>query len=151
LRVLLITAERLSPMELDRPLWGSHREEDGKGTLLDLVPDQSGADPTGSAAAALELAECPEVADFPDADALLASCARDGQDEQRAMLPQLLRALKPIERRLLWHLYLRENPLTPRQLQKVMGLAPQRQQELEQQALCKLRQAAKAAGMGIPL
>ena len=148
LRFLLIAAERFCPIELDRPLWNSCQEE-GKGTLLDLVPDPRGADPTLSAAAALELIDCPELADFPDASALLASCAGDGHDPQRALLPQLLRVLSPVERRLLWHRYLREHPLTVRQLQKVMGLSPARQEEIEQQALGKLREAARAAGMAI--
>jgi hypothetical protein len=54
-----------------------------------------------------------------------------------------------VERRLLWHRYLREHPLTARQLERVMGLNPTQQQELERSALQKLREAARAAGMGI--
>jgi len=49
------------------------------------------------AALALEAGDCPELTDFPDAPALLASCARDGQDEQCSMLPLLLRSLRPVE------------------------------------------------------
>jgi RNA polymerase sigma factor (sigma-70 family) len=150
LRELLITAQRLWPRELDRPLWDGHEDEGGQ-TLLDVVPDPRGADPTLAAALALEAGDCPELADFPDAPALLASCARDGQDEQRSMLPVLMRSLRPVERRLLWHLYLREHPLTARQLERVMGLSPTQQQALERTALQKLREAARASGMRIAL
>ncbi len=148
LRELLITAERLWPRELDRPLW-EHQDDNRGTTLLDVVPDPRGADPTLAAALALEVIEAPELSDFPDAPALLATCARDGQDEQRSMLPVLMRSLRPVERRLLWHRYLREHPLTARQLERVMGLNPTQQQELERSALQKLREAARAAGMGI--
>jgi DNA-directed RNA polymerase sigma subunit (sigma70/sigma32) len=65
------------------------------------------------------------------------------------MLPVLMRSLRPLERRLLWHRYLREHPLTARQLERVMGLNPTQQQEMERSALQKLREAARAAGMGI--
>jgi len=148
LRELLITAQRLWPRELDRPLWDGH-EDDGGQTLLDVVPDPRSTDPTLAAALALEASDCPELTDFPDAPALLATCARDGQDEQRSMLPVLMRSLRPVERRLLWHLYLREHPLTARQLERVMGLSASQQQALERTALQKLRAAARAAGMGI--
>jgi DNA-directed RNA polymerase sigma subunit (sigma70/sigma32) len=148
LRELLITAERLWPRELDRPLW-EHQDDNRGTTLLDVVPDPRGADPTLAAALALEVIEAPELSDFPDAPALLATCARDGQDEQRSMLPVLMRSLRPLERRLLWHRYLREHPLTARQLERVMGLSPTQQQELERSTLQKLREAARAAGMGI--
>ena len=67
------------------------------------------------------------------------------------MLPLLLRTLAPVERRLLWHLYLREHPLRPAQIQRVMGLRPEQQAELERRALRKLREAARAAGMRIGL
>jgi hypothetical protein len=150
LRELWITAQRLWPRELDRPLW-NHQEDDGAETLLDVVPDPRGADPTLAAALALEAGDYPELADFPDAPALLATCARDGQDEQRSMLPVLMRSLRPVERRLLWHRYLREHPLTVRQLERVMGLSPSQQQSLERVALQKLRAAARAAGMRIGL
>jgi RNA polymerase primary sigma factor len=150
LRELLITAQQLWPKELDRPLWDGH-EDDAAETLLDVVPDPRGSDPTFCAAAALEAVECQELADFPDASAQLASCASDGKDEQRSMLPVLLRSLQPVERRLLWHLYLREHPLRPAQVQRVMGLRPEQQAEVEQRALRKLRAAARAAGMRIGL
>jgi DNA-directed RNA polymerase sigma subunit (sigma70/sigma32) len=67
------------------------------------------------------------------------------------MLPVLMRSLRPVERRLLWHRYLREHPLTVRQLERVMGLSPSQQQSLERVALQKLRAAARAAGMRIGL
>lgn len=150
LRQVLITAQQLRPKELDRPIRIGQTDERAE-TLLELVPDPRGADPTLSQAVALEALECSGTADFPDAEALLSSCARDGHDEQRSMLPLLLRALEPLERRLLWHLYLREHPLRPAQIQRVMGLRPEQQAELERRALRKLREAARAAGMRIGL
>jgi RNA polymerase primary sigma factor len=146
---LLLLWWQSAVLELDRPL--SATEGEGGESLLDVVPDPRGADPTFCAAAALEAVECQELADFPDASAQLASCACDGQDEQRSMLPVLLRNLQPVERRLLWHLYLREHPLRPAQVQRVMGLRPEQQAEVEQRALRKLRAAARAAGMRIGL
>ena len=50
------------------------------------------------------------------------------------------------QRRLLWHRYLREHPLNPRQIEKVMGLSPSQQQRLEEEALALLRQAGKEYG-----
>ena len=144
---LLLLWWQSATLELDRPLASSEGEHSE--TLLDVVPDSRGADPTFCAAHALEVNDYPDLSDFPDAPALLATCARDGQDEQRSMLPVLMRSLRPVERRLLWHRYLREHPLTARQLERVMGLSPTQQQELERTALQKLREAARAAGMGI--
>ena len=150
LRLLLFLWQQSNTLELDRPLAG--QPDDGElATLLETVADERGADPTLSEAVALEALECSGTADFPDAEALLSSCARDGHDEQRAMLPLLLRTLAPVERRLLWHLYLREHPLRPAQIQRVMGLRPEQQAELERRALRKLREAARAAGMRIGL
>ena len=150
LQRLLLQWQLSCPLELDRPVANSWEEHEPIYPLENLA-DPRGTDPTLAAAAALELAELPEVADFPDAAALLASCAGDGQDEQRALLPQLLRVLSPTERRLLWHRYLREHPLTVRQLQRVMGLSAEQQEAMERRTLRKLRKAAKAAGMDIPL
>jgi len=81
--------------------------------------------------------------DFPDGAATCYSCATDGEDEQRALLPQLLALLNPQERRLLWHRYLRENPLTARQVQALMGLSKGEQEALEHGAIERLRAAAK--------
>ena len=147
IQLLLLQWWQSATLELDRPL--ATPEGEPSETLLDVVPDPRGADPTLAAALALEAGDCPELTDFPDAPALLATCARDGQDEQRAMLPVLMRSLRPVERRLVWHLYLREHPLTARELERVMGLSPSQQQTLERTALQKLRAAARAAGMRI--
>jgi RNA polymerase sigma factor (sigma-70 family) len=103
LRALLLAAQQLLPEELDRPVRGTSEaasEAGREATLLDRVPGREGADPTLSAATALEVADCAELTDFPNAEAQLADCAGDGHDEQRSMLPQLLRTLDPQERRL---------------------------------------------------
>jgi hypothetical protein len=50
------------------------------------------------------------------------------------------------QRRLLWHRYLREHPLNPRQIEKVMGLPAAEQARLEQEALAVLRQAKREYG-----
>ena len=70
----------------------------------------------------------------------------DGTDPEHSLLPLLLQRLSPLQRRLLWHRYLREHPLNPRQIQKVMGLDPEQQQRLEEEALARLRQAAREQG-----
>lgn len=67
----------------------------------------------------------------------------DGTDPERSLLPLLLQRLNAEQRRLLWHRYLRELSLNPRQIQKVMGLEPEEQQRLEDEALKLLRQAAR--------
>ena len=139
--------------ELDRPvalLEGSGATGGSGGTLLEQVADQRSSDPTGCAAAGLEAATWQEAADFPDAAALLHSCASDGEDEQRALLPVLLQQLNPQERLLLWHRYLREQPLNRRQLQRVMGLTAAAQEALETRALQTLRDGARAAGWSVP-
>jgi RNA polymerase sigma factor (sigma-70 family) len=70
----------------------------------------------------------------------------DGTGAEHSLLPLLLQRLNPEQRRLLWHRYLREHPLNPRQIQKVMGLDPEQQQRLEEEALALLRKAAKEYG-----
>jgi hypothetical protein len=70
----------------------------------------------------------------------------DGADTEHSLLPLLLQRLSAEQRRLLWHRYLREHPLNPRLIQKVMGLDPEQQQRLEEEALALLRQAAKEYG-----
>ena len=87
-----------------------------------------------------------ETADVPDGMATYLSCATDPDDEQRAMLPLLLESLDPIARRYLWHRYLREHPLTPRQIRKVMGLSLEEQQAMEKAAIERLREAAGRVG-----
>jgi hypothetical protein len=57
-----------------------------------------------------------ECTDLPDGEALYESYLGDGQDLQRRQLPALLERLDPTARRLIWHRYLREHPLTPRQM-----------------------------------
>jgi len=70
----------------------------------------------------------------------------DGTDPERSLLPLLLQRLNTEQRRLLWHRYLREHPLNPRLIEKVMGLDPEQQQRLEDEALKLLRQAAREHG-----
>ena len=67
----------------------------------------------------------------------------DGADAEHSLLPLLLQRLNAEQRRLLWHRYLREHPLNPRQIEKVMGLPPSEQQRLEEEALELLRQGAR--------
>ena len=68
------------------------------------------------------------------------------EDEQRALLPQLLESLDPQARRYLQHRYLRERPLKPRQLQRLLGLTVQQQQAIEQRAIKQLRARARSLG-----
>jgi len=67
----------------------------------------------------------------------------DGADTERSLLPLLLQRVNAEQRRLLWHRYLREHPLNPRQIEKVMGLPVAEQQRLEKEALVLLRQAKR--------
>jgi RNA polymerase sigma factor (sigma-70 family) len=67
----------------------------------------------------------------------------DGNDPEHSLLPLLLQRLNPEQRRLLWHRYLREHPLNPRQIEKVMGLTVSEQQVIEKEALALLRQAKR--------
>lgn len=151
LRNLLLRWEQTLCLELDRPLAAEAQEADGGGlTLLDQLADASGLDPS-AAAAAREAADWRQEGDFPDAAALLASCAADGEDEQRSLLPLLLRALNREERRLLWHRYLREHPLNAAQIEAVMGISRRRQALMEARALDKLRDAARAEGLAVPV
>ena len=70
----------------------------------------------------------------------------DGNDPEHSLLSLLLQCLNAEHRRLLWHRYLRERPLNPRQIEKVMGLDLEQQQRLEEEALALLRQAAREYG-----
>jgi RNA polymerase primary sigma factor len=70
----------------------------------------------------------------------------DGTDPEHSLLPLLLQRLSAGQHKLLWHRYLREHPLNPRQIQKVMGLDPEQQQRLEEEALALLRKAARVSG-----
>jgi RNA polymerase sigma factor (sigma-70 family) len=124
-------------VELDRPS-GSDGEAEGQ-PLLDRIADPRSAD--------VARYDCViRQADFPDAAAVYASCAADGSDPQRSLLPLLLQRLQPTQRRLLWHRYLRESPLSQRQIKKLMGLSPEQQEQLEQQALEALRAGARELG-----
>jgi RNA polymerase sigma factor (sigma-70 family) len=137
LQELLDLWRRTGTSELDRP--GPGQGQEAGPTLLEQIPGR----------------RCPDIgaydrsvsqADFPDGIATFFTCAADASDEQRALLPLLLTVLDPTERRLLWHLYLREHPLSPRQIQRVMGLDRETQQRLERGAIEKLREAARGAG-----
>lgn len=132
LEALLEQWRRTAPMELDRPA----REAGHATTLLALVPDPAPVD-------AAVFDTFLEGADFPDGAATYATCAADGGDPQRSLLPLLLEGLDSISRRLLWHRYLREHPLTPKQIRKVMGLPLAEQERLEAEALERLRALAR--------
>jgi RNA polymerase sigma factor (sigma-70 family) len=133
---LLVLWRQTAPMELDRPTRG---EEEGKRPLAVQLPDPAVVD--GSVHDPLV-----ERADFPDGPATYASCAADGADPQRSLLPVLLERLDAVSRRLLWHRYLREHPLTAKQIKKVMGLGVEEQERLEAEALAVLRSAAQEFG-----
>ena len=142
LQELLELWHRTGTGELDRPCRGTagaNGPADGL-TPLERIPGRHSPD-IGAFDRAVS------KADFPDGVATCFTCAADGSDEQRALLPQLLAVLSTQERRLLWHLYLREHPLSPRQIQRVMGLDRTTQEQMERQAVSKLRQAARSAGM----
>ena len=91
-------------------------------------------------------------ADFPDGPATFATyatcatCAIDGNDPQRSLLPLLLQRLSPLQRRLLWHRYLREHPLNPPRIERVLGLPAAEQARLEEEALRVLRRVAQEYG-----
>jgi hypothetical protein len=70
----------------------------------------------------------------------------DGIDPERSLLPLLLQRLHQEQRRLLWHRYLREHPLNPRQIERVLGLPAAEQVWLEDEALALLRHAARVSG-----
>ncbi len=135
LEQLLLIWRCTATMELDRPSGG-----DGDGQpLLERIADPAAIDPA-------LWDPLIRQADFPDGAATYASCAADASDPQRSLLPLLLERLSPMQRRLLWHRYLREHPLNPRQIEKVMGLPSAEQGRLERQALESLRQGAREHG-----
>ena len=68
----------------------------------------------------------------------------DAADLHQSLLPELMAVLDEQEQRVIRHAYLRRPPLTPFQLRKAMGGLPQEEiEQLEQQALEKLRAAAQ--------
>ena len=131
LQELLVIWWRTATAELDRPCGLSSEGEPQP--LLNRIADPSLQEPC-------PMEEWIQAADFPDAPATLAQCAADGSDPQRSLLPQLLQRLNAEQRRLLWHRYLREHPLSPRQIKKVMGLSLAEQEQLEREALEVLRE-----------
>ena len=133
---LLDLWRRTVPAELDRPTTSEPGE---RSTLMTLLADPAMVDVAVHDAFI-------EQADFPDGPATYATCAADSQDPQRSLLPLLLERLDAVSRRLLWHRYLREHPLTRRQIKKVMGLAIDDQERLETEALEVLRAAARDYG-----
>ena len=133
---LLDLWRRTVPVELDRP---TTTEPGERSTLMTLLADPALVD------AAVHDAFI-EQADFPDGAATYATCAADSRDPQRSLLPLLLERLDAVSRRLLWHRYLREHPLTRRQIKKVMGLSLEEQERLETDALEVLRAAAREHG-----
>jgi RNA polymerase sigma factor (sigma-70 family) len=133
---LLVVWRQSQPMELDRP---TRSEEEGKRTLAVQLPDPAVVDVSVHDGLV-------EEADFPDGPATYATCAADSGDPQRSLLPVLLERLDSVSRRLLWHRYLREHPLSPKQIKKVMGLSLEEQQRLEAEALAVLRSAAQEFG-----
>ena len=69
---------------------------------------------------------------------------QDADDPQQTVLPELMACLNEEEQRLIRNRYLRRPPLTPFQLRKAMGGMQQEQvEQLEEQALAKLRVAAE--------
>jgi RNA polymerase sigma factor (sigma-70 family) len=138
LQELLLIWWRTATAELDRP--GGGAGGDGAGlALLERIADPNHRD---------QALDGPLIrsADFPDGRATYAICSIDGNDPQRSLLPLMLQRLSPVERRLLWHRYLREHPLNPRQIERVLGLPAAEQARLEEEALAVLRQVAKEYG-----
>ena len=134
---LLVRWNQTLPLELDRPC----KPGEALGlTLLDQVADRASTDVAMHDPLV-------EAADFPDGAATYASCVADPEDPQRSLLPLLLEQLDPVARRLIWHRYLREHPLTPRQIKKVMGLSFEEQEHLEAEALNRMQAAAKEQGL----
>jgi RNA polymerase primary sigma factor len=65
-------------------------------------------------------------------------------DPQQSALPELMACLDEQEQRIIRNCYLRRPPLSAFQLRKAMGgMEPEQLEQLEQQALTKLRQAAE--------
>ncbi|MFM7641652.1 MAG: sigma factor [Cyanobium sp.] len=134
---LLVQWNQTLPLELDR----SCKPDEAAGlTLLDQVADRAVSD-------VVMHDPLVEAADFPDGMATYASCVADPEDPQRSLLPLLLEQLEPAARRLIWHRYVREHPLTPRQIKKVMGLALEEQERLEAEALKRMQAAAREHGL----
>ena len=97
------------------------------------VGDDSGDEPSGSSR--LDQASLSQAA---------AQEQNNADDPQEAALPELMAALDEQEHRMIRNRYLRRPPLSPYQLRKAMGgLEPDQLDQLEQQALSKLRQAAE--------
>jgi len=66
-------------------------------------------------------------------------------DPQQSALPELMACLDEQEQRIIRNCYLRRPPLSAFQLRKAMGgMEPEQLEQLEQQALTKLRKAAEA-------
>ena len=71
----------------------------------------------------------------------------DEGDTQRSALPVLMACLEEQEQRIIRNRYLRRPPLSPCQLRRSMGgMEPEQLDQLEQQALEKMRQAADQLG-----
>jgi RNA polymerase primary sigma factor len=138
LQELLLIWWRTATAELDRP--GIGAGDDGAGlALLERIDDPNHRD------AAFD-EPLIRSADFPDGRATYATCSIDGNDPHRSLLPLLLQRLSPLQRRLLWHRFLREHPLNPRQIERILGLPAAEQARLEEEALAVLRQVAKEYG-----
>jgi RNA polymerase primary sigma factor len=68
----------------------------------------------------------------------------DASDPQQSVLPELMACLDEQEHRIIRNCYLRRPPLSAFQLRKAMGgMEPEQLEQLEQQALSKLRVAAE--------
>jgi RNA polymerase primary sigma factor len=97
------------------------------------VGDDSGDEPSGSSR--LDQASLSQATEQEHNNA---------DDPQEAALPELMAALDEQEHRMIRNRYLRRPPLSPYQLRKAMGgLEADQLDQLEQQALSKLRQAAE--------
>ena len=71
----------------------------------------------------------------------------DASDPQQSALPVLMACLEEQEQRIIRNRYLRRPPLSPCQLRRSMGgMEPEQLEQLEQQALEKMRQAADQLG-----
>ncbi len=69
---------------------------------------------------------------------------REAGDPHHSALPHLMACLEEQEQQIIRNRYLRRPPLSPCQLRKAMGgMKPEQLEQLEQQALAKLRRAAQ--------